>query len=143
MDGVDVTGDAAATLVTIPDDEWGYAGGRLTALRVQGRGEIRITLKADVVTERIAQLVVRARRVSGRPATITADWAGPGTVNGDETGSLVRDRIGSKQWEILTLDLADAASWQRQSRVDRISLRIVFDGGGPDTVDLDFAILAP
>jgi hypothetical protein len=141
----EVTGAARATAVTLPDDEWGYSGGRVRALRVEGQGEAVLTLRGPFDTERYSQVVARVRRVRGRPAVITTEWAAASQARPDpgRSAALVRDRTASRSWEILTLPLSDVPSWKQVGTVDRLALRIRLDGGPADAVDLDFVVLAP
>ena len=140
-----ISGSATASALTLPDDEWGYSGGQMKVLRVEGRGEAILTFKGPFTAERYSQLVARVRRVKGRPATITAEWTTPGQTRRDsaQAGTLVRDQAASKAWEILSLPLSDLPAWKRLGSVDRLTLRIQLDGGPTDVVDIDFVVLAP
>lgn len=133
-----ITGAGSATAVTLPDEEWGYSGGSLRALRIEGSGEVRLHLEGPFITERYSQVVARVRRARGRPAGITAEWGAAGAA-----GALVRDRLASKSWEILTLPLSDLPGWHQVRSADRLTLKLQLDGGQGDAVDLDFVILAP
>ena len=143
--GSEVSSNVLATAVSLPDEEWGYAGGQLRALRVSGQGEARLTFRGPFTSERYAQVLARVRRVRGRPATITAEWATPGQQRQDagQVGALVRDPFASRSWEIVTLPLSDHPRWKQLGTVDRLTLVIRLDGGPDDAVDLDFVILAP
>ena len=141
----EVSGEATARALTLPDDEWGYSGGQMKALRVEGRGEALLTFKGPFTAERYSQLIARVRRVTGRPATITAEWMAPGQTRREsaQAGVLVRDQAASKAWEILSLPLSDLPGWKQLGSVDRLTLRIQLDGGPSDAVDIDFVVLAP
>lgn len=143
--GVEVSGDVTVSSRTLPDDEWGYSGGRMNALRLEGRGEVRLTFRGPFVAERYSQLVARVRRVRGGPAAITAEWLPPGQTRRDagQEGALVRDRVASRSWEILTLPLEGVPAWEKLSSVDRLTLRIHMDRGTADALDFDFLVLAP
>ena len=138
----EVTGEAAATAVTLPDEEWGYSGGKVRALRVEGRGEARIVFRGPIATAKYSQIVARVRRAQGRAATLTAEWSGPGQAKRG-AGALVRDDVASKSWEIVTLPLAEIAAWNQLGSVDRLTLTVRLDGGPGDALDLDFVVLAP
>ena len=143
--GFEVSGDAKGYAITLPDGEWGYSGGQVRALRLEGRGEALLTLSGPFDAERYSQVVARVRRVQGRPAIITAEWAGSGKSRSDTaaTAPLVRDGAASRSWEILTLPLSDLPSWKQVGTVDRLVLKVRLDGGPLDAVDLDFVVLAP
>lgn len=115
----------------------------MRVLRVEGRGEVRLTLKGPFVTERYSQLLARVRRSRGRPSMIAVEWLAPGQTGGGagQEGSMVRDRIASRSWEVLALPL-EAAAWDRLGTVGQVTLRIQLDGAA-DGVDLDFLVLAP
>ena len=138
-----VTGDGAATGLILPDEEWGYSGGSLRALRIEGRGEVGLTLEGPFIAERYSQVIARVRRAKGRPATIRAEWGAPGESIAGQSSELVRDRLASRTWEILTLPLSDLPGWKQLRSVDRLTLKLQLDGGQGDAVDLDFVILAP
>jgi len=141
---IEISGDADARAIILPDDEWGYSGGAVRALRIEGRGNVRVTLKGPFTTERYSQLIARVRRVRGRPAVMTAEWAASGSTSPESVaGALVRDLAASRLWEILALSLSDSPAWQQAGTVDRITLSIQLDGGSADAVDLDFVVLAP
>jgi hypothetical protein len=142
---VRLSGEATATGLSIPDDEWGYSGGQARVLRIAGRGEARLTFTGPFSAERYSQIVVRVRRVQGRPAVITAEWIPSGQTRAEaaQSGALVRDQAASKSWEILTLPLADLQAWNQIATVDKLTLRIQLDGGQSDAVDIDFVVLAP
>jgi len=139
----ELSGDATGAAVTLPDDEWGYSGGKVRALRIAGRGEARITFKGPITTARYSQIVARVRRAKGRPATLTAEWKGPGQTAAKQTGALIRDRAATKSWEIMALPLADLPAWNQVGSLDRLTLTVRLDGGPGDAVDLDFVVLAP
>ena len=141
----EITGEATATIVSLPDEEWGYGGGRMNVLRVEGRGEARLTFRGLFAAERYSQLIARVRRARGRPAAIRAEWMAPGQARREaaQAGALVRDRAASKTWEIVTLPLSESPGWTQLGTVDRLTLRIQLDGGPSDAVEVDFVVLAP
>ncbi|HKP29576.1 MAG TPA: hypothetical protein VJU15_09230 [Gemmatimonadales bacterium] len=139
---VEVSGDVIASAVTQPDEEWGYSGGKVRALRVEGRGEARIVFRGPIATGKYTQIVARVRRAHGRAATLTAEWSGPGQANRGG-GALIRDVVASKSWEIVTLPLTDLPAWNQLGSVDRMTLTVRLDGGQGDALDLDFVVLAP
>ena len=138
---VEISGAARATAVTLPDDEWGYSGGRVHALKVEGRGEARLTFRGPFATGNYSQIIARVRRTMGRPATLTAEWTGPGETRA--IGALLRDRAASKAWEIVTLGLTDLPAWNQLQTVDKLTFTLGLDGGPGDALDLDFVVLAP
>jgi hypothetical protein len=142
---VRLSGNATANAITIADAEWGYSGGRMSVLRIEGRGEARLTFKGPFPAERYSQVIARVRRVKGRPASIVAEWVGTGQTRGEATasGALVRDQAASRSWEILSLPLSDSAAWSQLASVEKLTLRVQLDGKQSDAVDIDFVVLAP
>jgi len=143
MRGVEIAGSGSARVMTLSDDEWGYSGGSMRVLRVEGRGEVRLTLKGPFATERYSQLLARVRRAQGKPSVIGAEWVAQGqaTRGPGQEGTMVRDRVASKSWEVLALAL-ESGAWDNLGTVGQITLRLQLDGAA-DAVDLDFVVLAP
>jgi hypothetical protein len=142
--GVTVQGNAVASLVREPDDEWGNADGAVTLLRVQGEGEISLTFEGRFDTARLDQVIVRARRAGGKPISMVASWDdGPGTESADQRSGMIRYSLSPRSWEVITLDLVTAAMWKQLQRVGRFTITFLLDKGPADTIDFDFMILAP
>jgi hypothetical protein len=137
-----LSGNATAAAVSVADEEWGYSGGQVRALRIAGQGEVRLALEGPFDTGRFSQVIARVRRAKGRLATITAEWAESGTGLA-QSGALARDHLASRGWEILVLPLSELPAWTQLGSVDRVTLTLQLDGGPGDAVDLDFVVLAP
>jgi hypothetical protein len=145
QEGVQLSGDGVMELVTVADEDWGYADGNLEAIRIRGQGRVSLTFELPVDPARIDQAVVRARRARGRPASVTAEWLGE-TPTGTQVirqATMTSHSISAHDWEMLHLDLREAGAWKELRSVRRFSLVFSFDGGPADAVDLDFVILAP
>jgi hypothetical protein len=142
--GVTVSGDGYATLRREPDDEWGNADGMVTFLRVQGRGQISLTFDGQFDPARLDQAIVRARRARGKAVSLAASWeieAEPTTPG--QRFDMARYSVSPRSWEVMALDLGGALAWKRQQKINRFTLTFVLDKGSGDTIDFDFAILAP
>ncbi|HEX9893648.1 MAG TPA: hypothetical protein VGA78_06970 [Gemmatimonadales bacterium] len=142
---VSLSGDAWFSVVQQVDEDWGYAGGRANALRIQGRGEVSLSFETLVDPQVIDRVVVRARRVKGTPIGVIARWehADPGAQGDDQESPLEQQYVSGRKWEMLQLDLIRNTAWKRLTKVKRFTLVFSLDGGPADTIDLDFVILAP
>jgi hypothetical protein len=140
--GVEVLGAASSALVEVKDEDWGYTDGRLSALRLEGKGLVRLGFSLPVEPARIDQAVIRARRVRGRGAGFQAAWFADDISSGSPLVELARHSVTARDWEVLTLDLRDRMDWKDLRRVNRFELQVDL-GSTPGAVELDFVILAP
>ena len=130
--------DAAAfdvSLVTEPDSAWGYSGGAVRMLRLEGAGVIRITLAVPAESEsEYNELIARVRFSQSQPTTTVGRFGdGPPAARPDTERQNATWRI--LRWRLNQLREAGMLG-------DRVVL--TFDVGvRPQRIDIDFVVMAP
>lgn len=141
MGGALVSGDGvrAVLLVNLEDQDWGYSGGRVRALRVVGTGEIVISLPDSLQTSDFKQVIVRFRSSLPGSRAVGFHWRAKSAPEMDRAlQSATADASG---WQVITLRLTPETSWTDAGEAVDLRAVLTLDPLTPEVVDIDFIII--